>query len=265
MQVRARTQAGYGSFSPPTIFRTLPDGKRRSCFLLKKSHTHTHIILFFLFKRIISNGGVTDIYPWIINPCTVSFMNLSSASLLTLFNNLNSCPPPPPFFTTYVNLLSWLLSLCCSNSLTFCLLFSCLSLLFAVSPRTWLWLRVLGTWHLYRCRDAAACHFRLCGRLLHTVRTGEREIGTGKQDRFASERSSRNNRKWSEKDRNQKPITNVTPILQFCTALFFCLYKSYLINGGFALCYPHLFFFFFPLCEAVQTQSKAHDFFCLHS
>uniref|UniRef100_A0A3Q2WDP6 receptor protein-tyrosine kinase n=1 Tax=Haplochromis burtoni TaxID=8153 RepID=A0A3Q2WDP6_HAPBU len=30
VQVRARTQAGYGSFSPPTIFRTLPDGKKRS-------------------------------------------------------------------------------------------------------------------------------------------------------------------------------------------------------------------------------------------
>uniref|UniRef100_A0A3P9CKE0 receptor protein-tyrosine kinase n=1 Tax=Maylandia zebra TaxID=106582 RepID=A0A3P9CKE0_9CICH len=27
VQVRARTQAGYGSFSPPTIFRTLPDGR----------------------------------------------------------------------------------------------------------------------------------------------------------------------------------------------------------------------------------------------
>lgn len=33
----------------------------------------------------------------------------------------------------------------------------------------------------------------------------------------------------------------MTPILQFCTTLFFCLYKSYLINSGFALCYPHHF------------------------
>ncbi len=37
-----------------------------------------------------------------------------------------------------------------------------------------------------------------------------------------------------KRGRNRKPITNVTPILQFSTTLFFCLYKSYLINGGFA-------------------------------
>uniref|UniRef100_A0AAQ6A393 receptor protein-tyrosine kinase n=1 Tax=Amphiprion ocellaris TaxID=80972 RepID=A0AAQ6A393_AMPOC len=30
VQVRARTSAGYGSFSPAAIFRTLPDGKKRS-------------------------------------------------------------------------------------------------------------------------------------------------------------------------------------------------------------------------------------------
>uniref|UniRef100_A0A3B4GE58 receptor protein-tyrosine kinase n=1 Tax=Pundamilia nyererei TaxID=303518 RepID=A0A3B4GE58_9CICH len=66
VQVRARTQAGYGSFSPPTIFRTLPDGKKRSCFLLKRSHTHI-TLFFFLFKKVISSGGVTDIYPCIIN------------------------------------------------------------------------------------------------------------------------------------------------------------------------------------------------------
>uniref|UniRef100_A0A3B4Z2T4 receptor protein-tyrosine kinase n=1 Tax=Stegastes partitus TaxID=144197 RepID=A0A3B4Z2T4_9TELE len=32
VQVRARTSAGYGSFSPAAIFGTLPDGKKRSCY-----------------------------------------------------------------------------------------------------------------------------------------------------------------------------------------------------------------------------------------
>uniref|UniRef100_A0A3Q0QSB4 receptor protein-tyrosine kinase n=1 Tax=Amphilophus citrinellus TaxID=61819 RepID=A0A3Q0QSB4_AMPCI len=50
VRVRARTLAGYGSFSPPVIFSTLPDGKERSCWLLKKSHTH------FFFFFLISNG-----------------------------------------------------------------------------------------------------------------------------------------------------------------------------------------------------------------
>uniref|UniRef100_A0A8C4DPJ8 receptor protein-tyrosine kinase n=1 Tax=Dicentrarchus labrax TaxID=13489 RepID=A0A8C4DPJ8_DICLA len=35
VQVRARTMAGYGSFSPAAIFRTLPDGEKRFSLLLK--------------------------------------------------------------------------------------------------------------------------------------------------------------------------------------------------------------------------------------
>uniref|UniRef100_A0A3B3B627 receptor protein-tyrosine kinase n=1 Tax=Oryzias melastigma TaxID=30732 RepID=A0A3B3B627_ORYME len=42
VQVRARTQAGYGSFSPAAIFRTLPDGEKKSsaedCKLIKNTH-----------------------------------------------------------------------------------------------------------------------------------------------------------------------------------------------------------------------------------
>lgn len=34
VQVRARTFAGYGSFGQATVFRTLPDGKKRSCSVL---------------------------------------------------------------------------------------------------------------------------------------------------------------------------------------------------------------------------------------
>ncbi len=127
------------------------------------------------------------------------------------------------------------------------------SLLFVSSLRTRLCLPVLGTRHPYRCWDAAACHFRLCGRLLHTVRTR----GKGKRQRKEIDLEG----KEAGRITGNGKKTTVTPILQFCTTLFFCLYKSYLINSGFALCYPH----HFNLCEAVQTQSNAHNVFCLHS
>lgn len=45
VQVRARTQAGYGSFSPAIVFRTLPDGKMFLFALAKKKLS----LLFFPF------------------------------------------------------------------------------------------------------------------------------------------------------------------------------------------------------------------------
>lgn len=47
VQVRAHTAAGYGSFSSPALFRTLPDGektrrRRRRRLLRSHAHTHTH-------------------------------------------------------------------------------------------------------------------------------------------------------------------------------------------------------------------------------
>lgn len=38
VQVRARTMAGYGSFSPAAVFGTLPDGT----FALEEGLSHTH-------------------------------------------------------------------------------------------------------------------------------------------------------------------------------------------------------------------------------
>uniref|UniRef100_A0A672ZPH1 receptor protein-tyrosine kinase n=1 Tax=Sphaeramia orbicularis TaxID=375764 RepID=A0A672ZPH1_9TELE len=45
VQVRARTMAGYGSFSPAAIFRTLPDGKKKRHFPFFSLH-----MFFFLFS-----------------------------------------------------------------------------------------------------------------------------------------------------------------------------------------------------------------------
>lgn len=41
--------------------------------------------------------------------------------------------------------------------------------------------------------------------------------------------------KHGEEKKKEMLVAGVTPILLFYTALFFCLYKSYLIDGGFAL------------------------------
>lgn len=126
-------------------------------------------------------------------------------------------------------------------TLSLCLLFCAPSLLFVSFHRTRLCLPVLAPWRPYRCWDAAARHVHLCGRLLHTVRTGG-VGGKGKGaektiDLEGKERITGNGKRGGKR----KPVTTVTPILQFCTTLFFCLYKSYLINSGFALCYPRHF------------------------
>lgn len=43
VQVRAHTEAGYGSFSAPALFRTLPDGKEERVVAAARTHTpHTH-------------------------------------------------------------------------------------------------------------------------------------------------------------------------------------------------------------------------------
>lgn len=143
-----------------------------------------------------------------------------------------------------------------SLSLSLCLLFFALSLLFVSFLRTRLCLPVLAPWRPYHCWDAAACLVHLCGRLLHTVRKGERERGR-EDDRFGSWQNNRKRKTGG----NQKPVTTVTPILQFCTSLFCCLYKSYLINSGFALCYPHHFCFVWG-CSGTKLCSWS---LCLHS
>lgn len=52
-----------------------------------------------------------------------------------------------------------------------------------------------------------------------------------------------------------KPKTTMTPILQFGTTLFFCLYLLYLINGRFALCYPQFFSFFLSFFPRLWNSS----------
>lgn len=40
VQVRAHTAAGYGSFSPAAVFRTLPDGKRKALCAFEEAVSH---------------------------------------------------------------------------------------------------------------------------------------------------------------------------------------------------------------------------------
>lgn len=128
----------------------------------------------------------------------------------------------------------------CVVTLTVCLSVS--FFFFSVfSPRTRFFLPVLNTWHPYRCWDVGACHFRLCGRLLHTVRTREREKGEQKID---LEEITGNGKKGGRGGgRGLRTKNTHDPNFIVCTTLFFCLYKSYLINCEFALRYPHQFFF----------------------
>lgn len=94
-------------------------------------------------------------------------------------------------------------------------------------------LPVFAPGHPYRCRDAASRHIHLCGCLLHTVRTGERER---RQRRWQLlEGKDADKITGNVKQENWEAAT-VTLILQLCTSLFFCLYKSSVINGGFSLC-----------------------------
>lgn len=99
VQVRARTMAGYGSFSPAAVFRTLPDGKKRPCLLLKREF-HTHYCFFFPLSHIfvISIGKVFQILSCTIVAARFVVMNLLPVSLylvsvlvLSLFNIINSC------------------------------------------------------------------------------------------------------------------------------------------------------------------------------
>uniref|UniRef100_A0A671YVA4 receptor protein-tyrosine kinase n=1 Tax=Sparus aurata TaxID=8175 RepID=A0A671YVA4_SPAAU len=49
VQVRARTMAGYGSFSPAAVFRTLPDGKKRPHLLMNGLSAVHSALTFLLF------------------------------------------------------------------------------------------------------------------------------------------------------------------------------------------------------------------------
>lgn len=42
VQVRAHTEAGYGSFSTPALFRTLPDGKEEEEEVAAAAASHSH-------------------------------------------------------------------------------------------------------------------------------------------------------------------------------------------------------------------------------
>uniref|UniRef100_A0A3Q3B0B6 receptor protein-tyrosine kinase n=1 Tax=Kryptolebias marmoratus TaxID=37003 RepID=A0A3Q3B0B6_KRYMA len=57
VQVRARTLAGYGSFSSPAAFRTLPDGNMFLFALEEKSHARSQDLLL-LFSRFLSAYSV---------------------------------------------------------------------------------------------------------------------------------------------------------------------------------------------------------------
>lgn len=50
VQVRARTLAGYGSFSPATIFRTLPDGKKTLLLYIIP-----FLLLIYLFFLVLND------------------------------------------------------------------------------------------------------------------------------------------------------------------------------------------------------------------
>lgn len=77
VQVRARTLAGYGSFSPAAYFRTLPDGT--AALEEAVSHTHYSFTHFFFF---ISFGKVFQIlfkslHNFILNECLACVLVLS--------------------------------------------------------------------------------------------------------------------------------------------------------------------------------------------
>lgn len=59
VQVRAHTAAGYGSFSPAAVFRTLPDGKKKHCVLLKSEECFT-FLLFTEFFNSFPLGRFSD-------------------------------------------------------------------------------------------------------------------------------------------------------------------------------------------------------------
>lgn len=217
VQVRARTMAGYGSFSPTAIFSTLPDGKK----------AFTHFLFFhcafFHWQKVFKR------------PCTVFWSELAACvcpcnelvSLQTAF----FLQSPVTYFCLFLRFLTRFADtnpLCdfwdYINSVSVSLFHICLFL------RAWLALSACGHWHPYRRRTAAARHFCLCGCLLYTVRTREGKKG---------KKLCQKNRKWKKKEGNRRDEhqKQLWPqFYSFALLCSFCLYKSYLICVGFALC-----------------------------
>lgn len=67
VQVRARTLAGYGSFSSAAVFRTLPDGKMFLFALEEKSHACNSLFCSqeFFFKILIGVFTLRSFLLWI--------------------------------------------------------------------------------------------------------------------------------------------------------------------------------------------------------
>lgn len=149
VQVRARTQAGYGSFSPAAIFRTLPDGEKKSsaedCLkdysdLNGSLNPYLHNRLLNRFSNIYLFSSVslwlTSLLVW--KDCWLSFCLLSYSSitpntaLLTNYSNFLALCFFSPFLVSFVCLVcqdttlphsSWCLaslslSGCCCSSLS---------------------------------------------------------------------------------------------------------------------------------------------------